>query len=321
MVLDLGGAQGQQVLDGLLATSDVLVDNFRPGVLARLGLDWPGVNQKYPRIVAASISAFGEEGPLGGRPGFDPIIQAMSGIMATQAGVEAGSTPVFLNIPVNDVLTAAITAFGVCAALFHRDRSGHGQQVHVTLAGATGLLQAGHLVEVDGVRRPLQGGRDFQGPSPLDRMYRAADGWVRFAGSWPRELYKLESCGLLPSGAPVGEGDQEAVQAAIAAAVATRPVAALLRLARKAKLAAGEVRTIAQVGADPVLRAAGVIEVSEAGAGHMLPGCWYEDQESSPSTSRAAPQLGRDTRSILTGINLSEGCVSKLFESGVVFGS
>ncbi len=118
--------------------------------------------------------------------------------MRAQGGPDQADSPVFLTVPINDVLAAALAAFGACAALLARTRLGRGQHVEVTLSAASCLLQSGYLVDSgEGTPYP-EGGRDFAGPGPLSRLYQAADGWVSLAAG-PDQLPALAAAGLAPA--------------------------------------------------------------------------------------------------------------------------
>ncbi len=187
LLLNLGAEPGAGVFRDLVRSADVVVDNYRVGVVDRLGIDYDHLAEVNPLITTVSISAFGEAGALRERPGFDPVVQAMSGIMRAQGGPDEASSPVFLTVPINDVLAGALGALGACAALFSRGRIGRGQRVTVTLCGSSCLLQSPWLVRVPGVTPAgPAGGRDFAGPGPLDRLYQGADGWVRLERAVPR---------------------------------------------------------------------------------------------------------------------------------------
>src|SRR5207249_7701357 len=122
------------------------------------------------------ITGFGDGGPYGGDAGFDPVLQAMSGIMRAQGG---DSDPVFFTVPVNDVAGSATLALGVLLALFHCERTGEAQRVSTSLTAMSVLLQAEALTRYEGCPPALRGSRDHLGSSEHDRFYRAADGWIR----------------------------------------------------------------------------------------------------------------------------------------------
>lgn len=130
--LDLSGQEGQEVLHGLLAEADVLVENFLPGTLERWGLGYEQVlAARYPRLVLCSISGFGADGPLGGLPGYDAVLQAACGLMSINGSEGSGATKV--GIPVVDHLTGYVALSGILLALQARARDGLGQRVEATL--------------------------------------------------------------------------------------------------------------------------------------------------------------------------------------------
>jgi crotonobetainyl-CoA:carnitine CoA-transferase CaiB-like acyl-CoA transferase len=178
-VLDLQSEAGRVAFLRLVETADVVLDNYRPGVLGRLRLRYEDLVEVNPSIITLSVTGFGEGGPLGGEPGFDPVLQAMSGMMTAQGG---DGDPVFFTVPVNDVTTAAASAAAICMALLQRSRTGAGQRTWTSLAGMSALLQADALARYDGRPPPARGGTDHAGPSENDRYHEVADGWIRVRG-------------------------------------------------------------------------------------------------------------------------------------------
>src|SRR2546425_11971627 len=145
-----------------------------------------------------SVTGFGEHGPFATKPGFDPVLQAISGMMPAQGG---DSDPVLFTIPVNDIAAATLSVLGVCLGVFHRTRTGVGQRVWTSLAGCAAMLQSGELVRFAGRAPAIRGGRDFAGPSALDRFYRVADGWLRLQAA---DIDRLRVAGVLPMDLSVG---------------------------------------------------------------------------------------------------------------------
>ncbi|WP_143696595.1 CaiB/BaiF CoA-transferase family protein [Williamsia muralis] len=199
LALDLRDDGGYKAFQSLVEHSGVVIDNFRPGVLKRLAIERESLMSVRPDVITVSITGFGDVGPLGGRPGFDPVLQAMSGMMAAQGGDDH---PVFSTIAVNDVAAACVTALGTCAALFHRVRGGGGQQVTTTLAAVTSFMQSGELVEFAGRQPSPTGGRDHRGSAALSRYYPTSDGYVRIHVDNVRDLI---SAGLLATEPPLEE--------------------------------------------------------------------------------------------------------------------
>ncbi|MFM1989205.1 MAG: hypothetical protein RJA99_2162 [Pseudomonadota bacterium] len=176
LTLDLKAPRGREVLHRLVRTADVVVENYRPDVKARLGLDYDTLAEINPRIILASISGFGQDGPYRDRPGFDQIAQGMSGMMSVTG--QPGEGPMRVGAAVADVATGLYAAIGVMAALHERLRSGRGQWVQASLLqSALGLMdfQAARFL-VDG-QVPAQVGNDHPTSMPTS-AYATADGWL-----------------------------------------------------------------------------------------------------------------------------------------------
>jgi crotonobetainyl-CoA:carnitine CoA-transferase CaiB-like acyl-CoA transferase len=311
-LLNLTPGDDRLVFDRLAGAADVVVDNYRAGVAGRLGITYDQLAVVNPRVVTVSISAFGDTGPLGRRPGFDPVIQAMSGIMRGQGGPVQADSPGFLTVPINDVLAAGLATLGACAALLARARLGHGQHVGVTLSAASCLLQSGFLTRVgDGGAYPA-GGRDFAGPGPLDRLYQAADGWVRLAAS-PGQLSALAAAGLAPPPAEAGvsaggtaapgaaaPGDA-ALAAGIAALLAELPAAEVIARAHAAGIPAVRARQAHELTADAQLIRHGLLTVrdrDDRGVAQVDPGRWLQMPGLPAREPGLAPGAGQHTEAI-----------------------
>ncbi|MCA3178516.1 MAG: CoA transferase [Burkholderiaceae bacterium] len=176
ITLDLKAPRGREVLHRLVATADVLVENYRPDVKVRLGIDYDTLSAINPRIVLASISGFGQDGPYRDRPGFDQIAQGMCGLMSVTG--RPGEGPMRAGAAVVDVATGLYAALGVMTALFERQKSGRGQWVQAS------LLQSGlGLMDFQAARWlvdrqvPPQVGNDHPTSMPTS-AYPTADGWL-----------------------------------------------------------------------------------------------------------------------------------------------
>ena len=175
LAIDLRDAGGRDAFLALASTSDVVVDNYRSGVLARLRISHDDLRELNPQITSTSISGFGTVGPLATVSGYDPVLQTMSGMTRAQGGDD---DPVLTSVPSCDVAGASMAAFGSIVGLLAREQHG-GQEVSTSLTGVVTIIQAADLVRFAGRPIPQVGGRDFAGPSPVDRLYAVADGWVR----------------------------------------------------------------------------------------------------------------------------------------------
>ncbi|HLG51692.1 MAG TPA: CoA transferase, partial [Chloroflexota bacterium] len=131
LALDIKDPAGQEIFRRLARTADVVVENFRPGVMDALGIGYAAVAQENPRVIYCSLSGYGADGPEAGRPGLDQIIQGMSGLMSITGF--AGGEPVRVGIPIADLLAGLFGAYGVLAALQARERTGRGQVVTTSL--------------------------------------------------------------------------------------------------------------------------------------------------------------------------------------------
>ena len=146
VTLDFKQPEGRAVLDRLIAKSDVLVENFRPGTLARLSLDYQTLAAKHPRLIYCSISGFGHTGPRSKEPGYDAIMQAEGGLMSITGA--ADGAPYRLGVAIVDIVSGMFAAYGVAMALFARERTGRGQEVDLAMLDATVALltyQAGNF--------------------------------------------------------------------------------------------------------------------------------------------------------------------------------
>jgi len=187
--LNLKQAAGKALFHDLAGGADVVLDNYRLGVRERLGIDHAALAPLNPRLISCSINTYGSRGADARLPGFDPLLQARSGLMWAQGGDEG--EPVFHAIPVNDVATAAMGAFAVIAALHARERTGRGQDTETSLAAQSALYQSGDLTWYEGRPPMARGGRDCLGFSALDRFYRCANGWVTLACTTPKHFAGL----------------------------------------------------------------------------------------------------------------------------------
>ncbi len=174
IVVDLRNAEGKKILRQLAIEADVLVQNLRPGVAASWEADYETLAPLNPRLVYLAMPGFGLDGPDAARPGFDPLLQAAAGAMASQGG--EGNPPVFHRVPLSDNAGAMLGAYSVALALYQRARTGRGQFVHGSLLNAAIAVQAGEFLSYDGKPEPARMG-NF-GVDALNRMYQTEDDWL-----------------------------------------------------------------------------------------------------------------------------------------------
>ncbi len=324
IAIDLADARGQELGRQLAAVSDVVIENFRPGVMDRLGLGPTALRAADPALIYVSISAYGSAGAHSARPGFDPILQAESGMMALTG--EIGGGPIRHPLSIIDTLTAAHATSAICAALYGRQRHGHGDFVDLclldTAIGALGNVGQQYLSDGDVPER--SGNRHVVG-APID-LFATATEPIYLAMATDR-LYR-QFCGVIGRpdladderfSTPAGRSrNRDALKVEIEAALTTRP--AVEWLDAMVHLPAGGVRTVDQaLQAPEVLERAMVRHVPEGDHEVSLLGTQFKLTESELPEFRPPPLLGEHTDDVLgTLLALSPADIARLRTAGVV---
>ncbi len=325
LALDLKSPEGRDVFYDLVRKCDVVLDNYRPGVRERLGIDYKTLAAINPRIISCSVTGYGPEGPLAADPGFDPLVQARSGMMAAQGG---NDEPVFHQVPVNDTATAIMAAFGIIAALQARERTGRGQDVQTCLANQSVLCQSGELTQYEGRPANPQGARDCLGVRALQRFYQCAGGeWLAVAGSEPAHFQQLaaalghaEWAGRMTAEQALVEPPLGRLAEDIAAALLTlERDDALDRLLTRGVPAAPAIR-LDDVFADPYLAANRFFEVYDHPQLGPITGVRsYGEWSRTPGGFRGrAPLVGEHSVEILRELGIDGDRIEALMATGVV---
>ena len=237
--LDLRDPAARAALLAVIKDADVLVDNMSAAAMERLGLGDADLAAINPGLIRCSVSAFGRSGAHADLPGFDPVLQSLSGLAAAQGGADENgeNLPVTTSSPVHDVATGVLGALGVLAALFEkagleqagrneaapgRGDGGPGQHVTVSLAASAGFLQMAEMTTFQGRLPVATGGPDYPGPTPTRRLYRAADGWLAVAAITGEQAAGLIS--FTGTADPSGLTGPDGLAGALAEVFATRPV-------------------------------------------------------------------------------------------------
>jgi crotonobetainyl-CoA:carnitine CoA-transferase CaiB-like acyl-CoA transferase len=302
LAVDLSSTSGREAFYALVRRADAVIDNSRLGVLHRLKIDYATLAEINPSIVTMSVNGFGEQGPFAAKPGFDPVLQAMGGMMTAQGG---DSDPVLFTIPVNDIAAATLSVLGVCLGLFHRLTTGAGQRVWTSLVGCAAMMQSGELVRFAGRPPALRGGRDFAGPSALDRFYPVADGWVRLQAP---DFQSLRAAGLPESQAELGD------------ALAALPLTEALARLTAAGIPAAPAQTPLQLSTDPSVQDLELFSAHhlQDGTPYFATGRYAQFSRTQEHAVFAAPGLGEHSRTILAEAGVSPTEIEKLIETGVV---
>ena len=265
--LDLGASGDRERLTALLREADVLVENMRPGALAKLGLDYATLAPEHPRLIYCSISAFGQEGPLAPAGGYDLTLQALSGLMAMTG--HPGQPPAKIPVAALDFGSALYAVVGIQAALWQRERTGRGQWVTASLLECAIAWLSMHVVTY------LLGGAE---PEPLGsrspffapyEAYRSADGYLVLVGTggqdaWGSLCRVLSLERLLDDPRFATNADRvanaEALRGELEEVLASRPSAAWVELLEPAGVACAPVQRLAEVLASEQVRSLGMVQ-------------------------------------------------------------
>jgi crotonobetainyl-CoA:carnitine CoA-transferase CaiB-like acyl-CoA transferase len=326
IAVDLGHPEGRRVAFELARRADVLIENFLPGVAERQALGYAAVSAANPGIVYASITGFGQDGPLSRRPGYNLIAQGMSGIMALTG--QPGDPPTRAGGSISD-LAASYLAFGmVQAALVYRARTGRGQHLDVSLLASTLAMLPDPIAHYfDSGKRPAREGNRNPNLTPAE-AYRTGDGYLNVVLLSPDQWDRF--CGVL--GDPVLRSDPRfatnqqrlahhaEMKARVEAVLATDSTAEWVARFEKAQIAAGPIYEFDEVFADPQVKHLGLIaQVEQPGYGTLRMVDFPVRASATPARfTRPAPLLGQHTAEVLGELGLAVAEIERLAGTGAI---
>ncbi len=326
VVLDLRQEAARALFRRLARGADVVVENFRPGVMAKFGLDYPSLSADHPGLVYASISGYGQTGPWAGRGGFDLVAQGVTGIMSVTG--EAGRPPVKAGLPITDLGAGLFALAGILAALRHRDRTGQGQHIDTSLMEAGLALSVWEATEYfggRGVPGPLGSAHRMSAPY---QAFRCADGFITVGAANQRTFEKLATALDHPEWTTdarfVGDGARVAHRAELAALIdavtATRTRAELLETLEAAGIPCGPILDYAEAfDSEQAVAREMAVSVDHPTLGRVRTiGTPLKLSATPLDPRRRAPRLGEHTDEVLSELGCSTDEVATLRGSGAL---
>ena len=353
--LDLTRPEAKRIVDQLIPDTDVVVINARPDVPYNLGIDWETLSAKNPRLIYCDNTAYGRKGPDSHRPGYDLIVQAMSGLMASEGKIVDGMPKHIVSTPVADYATGIAIAWGVCAALYHRERTGNGQKVETSLMTTALNLQNYRFIQVaavdderrvefaDELARDRADGTAYEqiyerylerfaarrhGFQVYYRTYQAKDGVLAVGCLSDRlrkrvsDLVGLDDIRFQPGYDPDSEETAVFNEAMVTKAeklFREKTVEEWLTLFDEAGVPAGPVRFVEELTEDEHVVANGdVVELEHPLAGSLkMVGPLLKMTETPLEARSSSPFLGEHSAEILSRLGYSADDIQRLIDEGI----
>jgi crotonobetainyl-CoA:carnitine CoA-transferase CaiB-like acyl-CoA transferase len=311
VALDLRDARARAALLQLVSRSDVLVDNAREGSLERLALAEATLGECNPALVRCSVSAFGTGNPWAAMPGFDPVLQSITGLALAQGGPRRPSPS---TAPVVDIATGSLAALGILATLFSRGLDGAGGHVRTSLAAGAVFLQSAEMTTYSSRPEIPTGGEEFAGPSEDQRYYRTRDGWLAVAARTDLERRAFRQLRWLPSRSR-GEGEDS--DQLLEALIATESTVDLVDRLTASGVPAAQVLLRPHAISDPYLAANGATTVLELpDLGRFRVARSYSQWPGVESPAGRARRIGADTAEVLHEAGVDDVWLTDLTNRG-----
>ena len=323
ITLNLKSEAGRDILKRLVERADVLVENYRPGAFAALGLGYEAMAAINPRLIYCSISAFGQDGPRGHQTAYDHVIQATSGLMATTGTEDVN--PIKFGSPAVDYATGTMGAFALATALFQRERTGRGQRIDLAMLDVAMILMSSHLtahLRTGAVPQP-SGNRN---PYATNSCYETKDGLLMLGASNLRQQRRLwqalERPEMSKSDNEAREADRDREAGILADILKSRTADEWEAFFQARHVPAARVRTLDEAARDPQFASRRVTHRHEGAAGiggaFSVPLAAFKLAHGGASIERPPPQFGADTNAVLAEHGYSAAEIEGFRRAGAV---
>jgi crotonobetainyl-CoA:carnitine CoA-transferase CaiB-like acyl-CoA transferase len=310
ITLNLKTEKGREILKRLVATADVLVENYRPGAFEALGLGYQDLRKINPRLIYASFSAFGQNGPKRERTAYDHVIQSTSGIMAMTGTPEAN--PVKIGAPAVDYATGTMGAYALSAALFQRERTGQGQRVDMAMLDVAMILMASHVTGYlrNGSHPKPSGNRTGHATS---MAYKTADGIVMLGASNLRQKRRLwtvlERPEMIKRTNDERDADHDREEKVLTDIMLTRSADEWEMFLQQRHVPASRVRLMREALDDPQIASRNLLHRQEnapgISGGFTVPVAAFKFEHDGPRVDRPPPMFGQHNQEVLIELGYS----------------
>jgi formyl-CoA transferase len=329
ITLNLKHERGKEVFRRLVKDADVVVENFRPGTMTKLGLDYAALKGVNPSLVYCAVSGFGQSGPLSQRPTYDQIIQGFCGLMSLTG--DATTAPIRAGFTVCDAMAAITAAFAICAALFRKQKSGTGEMIDVSMLDASlasmgAWIISNHLNAGD---IPIPRGNENPSSSPSG-TYRTGDGLINIVNNEDKHFERL--CEVI--GRPELKTDprfaerttrianRDQMRAILEQALQAKSATQWEALFDAAGVPAGRIFTVPEIMQHPQIESRQFLkrfkDVPGVGRDIAVPRLGFQLASGQPDVETPPPQLGQDTATVLGEIGYSTQDIDELRSQGII---